>query len=78
MLVPTEKPSVIYPVGAKLEDEKMIMEVLEFQDKPLVHMYKVKVLKWKISPAHYITPHMNMDTPWIIVVPDSIPKIKVL
>lgn len=73
-----EKPSVIYPIGAVLEDEKMVMKVLEFRECRTAHSYKVEVLKWKVLPPQYIQDHLDMKTPWILMTPYSIPKIKVI
>lgn len=72
------KPSVIFPIGSVLEDEKMIMKVLEFRECRSAHSYKVEVLKWKVLPPTYIQQDLNMKTPWILMIPSSIPKIKVL
>lgn len=71
-------PSVIYPIGSVLEDEKMIMKVLEFRPCNTAHSYKVEVLKWKVMPPEVIQRQMDMKTPWILITPYSIPKIKVL
>lgn len=73
-----EMPSVIYPIGAILEDEKMVMKVLEFREVRTAHSYKVEVLKWKVMPPDYIQQRMDMKTPWILVTPYSIPKIQVI
>lgn len=73
-----EMPSVIYPIGAVLEDEKMIMKVLQFRPCRSAHSYKVEVLKWKVLPPEYIQQEMDMKTPWILITPYSIPKIKVI
>lgn len=73
-----EMPSVIYPIGAVLEDEKMIMKVLEFRMCRSAHMYKMEVLKWKVMPPDHVQQLMDMKTPWVLITPYSIPKIKVL
>lgn len=73
-----EMPSVKYAIGSVLEDEKMIMKVLEFRECRSAHSYKVEVLKWKVLPPSYVQEHMDMKTPWILITPYSIPKIKVL
>lgn len=72
-----EMPSVKYAIGSILEDEKMIMKVLEFRECRTAHSYKVEVLKWKVLPPKYIQDQMDMKTPWILITPYSIPKIKV-
>lgn len=72
------KPDVIFPIGSVLEDEKMIMKVLEFRECRSAHSYKVEVLKWKVLPEAYIQEVMDMKKPWILMIPSSIPKIKVL
>lgn len=72
------KPDVIFPIGSVLEDEKMIMKVLQFRECRSAHSYKVEVLKWKVLPDKYIQELMDMKTPWILMIPSSIPKIKVL
>jgi hypothetical protein len=73
----SEMPSVIYPIGAILEDEKMIMKVLEFKEVRTAHSYKVEVLQWKVMPPELIQRHMDMKTTWILITPYSIPKITV-
>lgn len=73
-----EKPSIQYPIGAVLEDEKMIMKVLEFKDEKSGHLYKVEVLQWKVEPPTLVQQYMDMKYPWIFITPYSIPKIKVL
>lgn len=78
MIEKMQKPSIKFPIGAVLEDEKMIMKVLEFREVQLAHSYKVEVLKWKVEPPDYVRPYVNMKTPWIIVSAESIPKMKVL
>lgn len=72
------KPDVIFPIGSVLEDEKMIMKVLEFREVRSAHSYKVDVLKWKVLPPDYIRKDLNMEQLWILMIPSSIPKIKVL
>lgn len=72
------KPDVIFPIGSVLEDEKMIMKVLEFRECRSAHSYKVDVLKWKVLPPEYIQKDLNMEQLWILMIPSSIPKIKVL
>lgn len=73
-----EMPSVKYPIGSILEDEKMIMKVLQFRECRTAHSYKVEVLKWKVMPPQYVQDVMDLKTPWILITPYSIPKIKVL
>lgn len=73
-----EMPSVKYAIGSILEDEKMIMKVLEFRECRSAHSYKVEVLKWKVMPPTYIQERMDMKTPWILITPYSIDKIKVI
>lgn len=73
-----DMPSVKFPIGAVVEDEKMIMKILEFREVRSAHSYKVEVLKWKVMPPDIIQRQMDMKTPWILVTPYSIPKMKVI
>ncbi len=74
-----EMPSVIYPIGSILEDEKMIMKVLKFQKARTCHAYQVEILQWKVKPSDDILQHFtDPKTPWIMITPYSIEKIKVL
>ena len=44
------EPSIIFPVGAVIEDPMMVAEILHKYPKTRTgHMYKVKVLQWKID-----------------------------
>ena len=44
------EPSITFPVGAVIEDPMMVAEILYKYSKTRAgHIYKVKVLKWKIE-----------------------------
>jgi hypothetical protein len=73
-----EMPSVIYPPGTIVEDEKMIMKMGEMREVVGGHSYKVEVLKWKVMPPEFIQRQMDMKNPWVLITAYSVPKMKVI
>ena len=54
------EPSIVFPVGAVIEDQNGIMEILIRYPKARVgHTYKVKVLEWKIPPPEGVKQHLD-------------------
>ena len=67
--VPKEEPSIIFPEGAVIEDERGIYKILQFrkQDNKF-HLYKVEILTLK-DPT-------EKPFEWMLVVPLSLEKIR--
>ena len=75
--VPTEEPSVIFPIGAILEDEKGIYKVLEFQKQDnLLHKYRVEILTQKIPLPKELKHRIDFKNHWLLVLPQKIHCIK--
>lgn len=76
--VPTEEPSITFPVGAIIEDDKAVYKILE----PVVvqgkaHKYKVEITQHKKPIPDNLKQYLE-DTKlqWILVLPQNIPLIK--
>ena len=72
------EPSITFPVGAVIEDPMMIAEILYKYPKTRVgHVYKVKVLQWKIELSEGVKQHLEKpDEIYICVVEENIANIK--
>ena len=74
--VPTEEPSIIFPVGAVIEDEKGRYKILAFEkQKNLLHKYKVEVLQQKIPIPKACRPFIDDKIQWLIVLPQNLANI---
>lgn len=73
--VPTEEPSVIFPIGAVIEDVKGKYKILEFQKQKTIHKYKVEVLETKIPPPPELKFYLDEKIQWIAVLPQNLDKI---
>lgn len=76
--VPTEEPSITFPIGAVIEDEKGIYKILDFQkQEDVIHKYKVEVLTQKIPiPAHIKRYFKDEKIQWLLVSPEKVHLIK--
>ena len=74
--VPTEEPSITFPIGAVIEDQKGIYKILEFQKQDKVHKYKCEVLTQKIPIPQDMKPFIDEKIQWLIVLPQNIASIK--
>jgi hypothetical protein len=73
--VPTEEASIIFPIGAVIEDEKGIYKILEFQKQECIHKYKVEVITLK-TPIPPQLKHYGLEkTQWLIVMPQNLKAI---
>lgn len=72
------EPSITFPVGAVIEDPMMIAEILyQYPKTRTGHMYKVKVLKWKIELSEAVKQHLEKpDEIYISVFEENIANIK--
>lgn len=75
--VPTEEPSIIFPIGAVIEDERARYKILEFQKQDKGHKYRVEVLEQKIPIPEQLKKYLD-DTKfhWILVLPQNLDKIR--
>ena len=74
--IPTEEPSVIFPIDAVLEDERGVYKILAFEKKDFVHKYKVEVLQQKIPLPKEAMFFMDPKIQWLLVLPQNLPHIK--
>lgn len=74
--MPTEEASIIFPIGAVLEDEKGVYKVLEFQKQEFVHKYKVEVLQQKIPIPEHLKRWLDGKIQWLLVMPQNLHAIK--
>lgn len=74
--IPKEEPSITFPIGAILEDEKGKYEVLKFQKQDKAHKYKVKVLEQKIPIPDNMKMFIDIKEQWLLVLPQNISNIK--
>lgn len=72
------EPSLTFPVGAVIEDPNGVMEILYKYPRTRVgHVYKVKVLQWKIDPPERVKEHLeNPNELYITVLEENIHNIK--
>ena len=73
-----ELPSIIFPVGAVIEDPMMIAEIIHFYPKTRSgHVYKVKVLQWKIEVPEGVKQYLEKpDEIYITVYGENMGNIK--
>lgn len=75
--VPTEEPSIMFPIGAIIEDEKGIYKIKEFQKQDnLLHKYKVEILTQKVPIPLAIKHRIDEKNHWLLVLPQNIKYIK--
>ena len=75
--VPTEEPSIIFPVGAVIEDEKGRYKILSFEkQKNFIHKYQVEVLEQKIPIPDHAKPFIDEKIQWMIVFPQNLANIQ--
>lgn len=72
------EPSVTFPVGAVIEDANGIFEILYKYPKTRIgHVYRVKILQWKITVPSRVTEHLETpDEIHITVFEENIANIK--
>ena len=70
-------PSKTFEVGAVIEDRNALMKILSRQEKTRVgHIYKVKVLNWKIEVPAAVSQHLEKpDEIYLYVCEESLPNI---
>lgn len=74
--VPSEEPSIIFPIGAIIEDEKGKYKILEFEKQKHFHKYKVEVLEQKIPIPKLFQMYIDEKTQWLLVLPQNLSNIK--
>lgn len=75
--VPTEEPSIVFPIGAIIEDEKGIYKIIDFQKQDKVlHKYKVEVLTLKQQIPIHLRPFLDDKIQWLLVLPQNLHAIK--
>lgn len=75
--IPKEEPSVIYPIGAVVEDCQAIYKILAFQKQNHLHKYKVQVLQRKEAVPTHVKQYLDDSKPqWLLVLPQNINKMK--
>ena len=72
------EPSITFPVGAVIEDPMMVAEILyKYPKTRSGHMYKVKVLQWKIELPERAKEYMpDPNEIYITVFEENIANIK--
>ena len=73
-----QTPSITFPVGAVIEDPMMVAEILYQYPKTRVgHMYKVKVLRWKIEVPESVKQNLQKpDEIYISVLGENMANIQ--
>ena len=75
--IPKEEPSVIFPEGAILEDDKGIYKVLKPVEKQKVaHCYTVEMLQEKIPISQDMKPFVDTKKMTFVVFAQNLDKIK--
>ena len=75
--IPKEEPSVIYPIGAVVEDCQAIYKILDFQKQDILHKYKVQVIQRKLPIPTHLQQYLDDSKPqWLLVLPQNINKMK--
>jgi hypothetical protein len=72
------EPSITFPVGAVIEDPTIIAEILYKYPKTRTgHVYKVKVLQWKMEVPERVKEHLEKpDEIYISVFEENMGNIK--
>ena len=73
--VPKEEPSIIFPIGAIIEDVRGKYKILEFQKQDFAHKYKVEVLEQKIQPPKGLVMFLDPKIQWLLVLPQNLSNI---
>lgn len=74
-----QEPSILYPIGATIEDPNAIMKIERFRkDRHGNHLYWCEILRWKIEPPAQVKANQSIDKIWVWIRPESIEKIKVI
>ena len=71
-----EEPSIIFPVGAIIEDMKGKYKILQFEKQDKAHKYKVEVLEQKIPIPDHMKPFIDEKIQTLIVLPQNLANIK--
>jgi hypothetical protein len=75
--VPTEEPSITFPIGAVIEDEKGIYKVLEFQKQDdLIHKYRVEILTQKVPIPKEFKHRIDPKNHWLLILPQKVHLIR--
>ena len=75
--VPKEEPSLIFPVGAVIEDCQAVYKILDFQKQDQFHKYKVQVLQRKQPIPTHIKQHIDDSKPqMLLMLPQNLNKMK--
>ena len=74
--IPTEEPSIIFPIGAVIEDHKGIYKILEFKKQDKIHKYKVEVIKQKQPIPQNLVMFLDPKIQWLLVLPQNLESIK--
>ena len=74
--IPKEEPSIIFPIGAILEDVQGKYKVLEMQKQEKAHKYKVEVLEQKIPIPDHLKHFIDSKIQWLLVLPQNLSNIK--
>jgi len=75
--VPKEEPSIIFPEGAIIEDQKAKYKILKLEKQGVLHKYKVEVLEQKIPIPPELKIYVKDEKfQTILVLPQNLDKIK--
>ena len=74
--VPQEEPSIVFPVGAIIEDEKGKYKILKFEKQQKVHKYKVEVLEQKIPIPDNLKFFIDDKIQTLIILPQNLSNIR--
>lgn len=74
--IPKEEPSIIFPIGAIIEDIKGRYKILEFEKQDKAHKYKVEVLEQKIPIPDSMKPFIDEKIQWLLVLPQNLCNIQ--
>lgn len=73
--IPTEEPSIVFPEGAILEDQKGIYKVVKMVKQGKIHKYKCEVVQQKIPIPDRMKPFLDEKIQWLIVLPQNLPSL---
>lgn len=75
--VPKEEPSIIFPVGAILEDDKAVYKILSGPDvQKVAHVYKAEVLHQKIPIPEDLKMFIDPKIQSLVILSQNVDKIK--
>lgn len=74
--IPQEEPSIIFPIGAIIEDNKGRYKIEKFEKQKFAHKYKVEIIELWNPPPQEVSMFFDRNNFWLLVLPQNLNAIK--